>query len=161
MHTHQERQTFIATIATFPDDMSALVAGLTDEQLTTPYLAGEWSVAQNIHHLADSHMNSFIRLKLMLTEDRPPLKGYNADAWAVLPDASDADIATSLMILTGLHRRWVKLWQSVQADQWERSGIHSERGEVILDELLKMYANHCKAHIDQVTRTLQAGGISR
>lgn len=159
MLTPDQRHAYIASIASFPDDMAALVDGLTDEQLTAHYLDGEWSAAQNVHHVADSHMNSFIRLKLILTEDHPPLKGYNPDLWADLPDANHPDVAESLFILRGLHRRWVRLWERLTDEQWARVGGHNEIGAVTPDDLVKMYAEHCAAHLDQVTRTLRAGGI--
>jgi hypothetical protein len=160
MLTAEERHTYIATIATFPDDMVQLVSSLTEEQLTTPYLEGEWSVAQNVHHVVDSHMNSFIRLKFILTEERPPLQGYDQDAWAVLADGAYPQVEDSLMILRGLHRRWVRVWESLTDEQWARVGVHSEVGEITPDKLVKMYADHCTAHVDQVKRTLQAGGIA-
>ncbi len=102
----KERAQRIEIIRAYPERLRALVADLTEEQLTTPYLDGEWTVAQNVHHLPDSHMNSVIRLKLILTEDRPPLKGYDQDAWALLADVAATPIEASLTLLTGLHERW-------------------------------------------------------
>jgi len=157
--TQEEKSEHIATIAHFPSELAKLVDGLSPEQLTTVYIPGEWTIAQNVHHVVDSHINSYIRLKLILTEDHPPLKGYDQDAWALLPDATDEDISTSMMILHSFHRRWVQVWENVQDDQWNRPGMHSELGEITLAELLPTYAEHCDAHIQQVTEALKAGGL--
>ncbi len=151
-----DRQALIEKIRILPDQIAALVGGLTEEQLTTPYLCGEWTVAQNVHHLVDSHVNSYIRFKLILTEDYPTLGDYDQDAWATLPDASSAQVEYSLIILRGLHERWVKLLQSLDASQWSRAGVHPANGEVTIDSLLVTYAGHGEAHIDQIQRTLGA-----
>ncbi|MCB9137864.1 MAG: DinB family protein [Caldilineaceae bacterium] len=90
------RQANIEAIEALPGQVAALTAGLTAEQLTTPYDKGEWTIAQNVHHLCDSHMNSYIRCKLIATEERPPLKPYDQDVWARFPDAEGADLAASL-----------------------------------------------------------------
>ena len=151
-----DRAALIAAIAALPDQLEALVAQLSPEVLTTPFLKGEWSVAQNIHHLADSHANSFIRCKLILTEDHPTLKPYDQDAWAALPDASDAEVADSLLLLRGLHNRWTRFWQTLPADAWSRSGLHPHNGIMSLEHLLQVYAAHGRAHLDQIERTLAA-----
>ena len=90
MNTTDQRSQWIAAIAQLPTQLEHLLAGMTPTELTGHFLAGEWSVAQNVHHLADSHMNSYIRCKLIATEDNPPLKPYDQDAWAALPDAQTA-----------------------------------------------------------------------
>jgi hypothetical protein len=156
MLTNEQRQTYINTIRGFPAQFAALVSGLNEEQLTTPYLEGEWTVAQNVHHVADSHMNCYIRMKLLATEDRPTLKPYDQDVWAALPDGSTAELAASLTILQGLHRRWSDWLASLGEQDWQRVGYHPEIGDVTLDDLLRSYAAHGQAHIDQITRTLAA-----
>jgi hypothetical protein len=156
MLTPQERQVRIAVIRSFPARLRHLVAGLTAEQLTTHYLPKEWTVAQNVHHLVDSHINSLIRFKLILTEERPPLKGYSQDDWANHPDANTAYIENSLAILEGLHDRWALLLESLNEVQYQRVGIHTERGEVSIDDLIVTYSDHCDAHTEQITRTLAA-----
>ncbi len=156
MLSAEERQRRIEIIRAYPLRLRALVADLTEEQLTTPYLEGEWTVAQNVHHLPDSHMNSVIRLKLILTEDHPPLKGYDQDAWALLADVESTPIEASLTLLTGLHERWANLFARLTDEQRQRVGIHSEIGEVTPDDLLVTYSDHCDAHIDQIERTLAA-----
>ncbi|GAB4516651.1 MAG: hypothetical protein OHK0046_22350 [Anaerolineae bacterium] len=154
-----ERSALIAKLRALPAQLESLVAGLTDEQLTTPYLEGEWTVAQNIHHVMDSHMHSYIRCKLILTQEHPPLRPYDQNVWAALPDATQADVSLSLAVIKGLHARWVSMFESLPDDAWERAGAHPEIGDVTLAFQLDYYAKHGEAHIDQITRTLAAGGI--
>lgn len=151
-----ERDQLIAAIAALPDRLEALVAGLSPAELTTPFLAGEWSVAQNVHHLLDSHMNSYIRCKLILTEERPPLKPYDQDAWAALPDGAEADLGASLAALRGLHARWVRFWRALPDEAWAREGLHAAYGPMSLDAILRSYAAHGEGHLDQIGRTLAA-----
>jgi hypothetical protein len=151
-----DRASLIAAIAALPDQLEALIAQLSQEELTTPFLKGEWSVAQNIHHLADAHANAYIRCRLILTEEHPPLKPFNQDAWAALPDASDGEVADSLALLRGLHNRWTRFWHALPADAWERSGLHAKYGTMSLERSLQTYAGHGKAHLDQIERTLAA-----
>ncbi len=156
MLTDMQRREMIEKIRSLPAQLRERVSGLTDEQLTTHYLAGEWTVAQNVHHLADSHMNSFVRLKLILTEDRPTLKPYDQDRWAAMVDANNPAIESSLGLLEGLHTRWAALLESLREDEWRRAGLHPEIGEVTADDLLRIYAAHGEGHIDQISRTLAA-----
>ncbi|MEZ4637887.1 MAG: putative metal-dependent hydrolase [Caldilineaceae bacterium] len=148
------RQTLIEKISALPAQIAALTTGLSSDELTTAYIPGEWTVAQNVHHLADSHMNSYIRCKLIATEEQPPLKPYDQDQWARFPDATNADIAGSLALLTALHGRWVTFWQNLSAEDWARTGYHPENGVVALDQQLVLYAEHGEAHIEQIQRTL-------
>jgi uncharacterized damage-inducible protein DinB len=143
-------------IRKLPRQVAEFVAPLSGEQLTTQYLDGEWSVAQNVHHLADSHMNSYIRLKLILTEERPTVRPYDQDAWAMTPEANSPDLSASLQLLAALHRRWAELFDSLNDDQWLRVGIHPVSGEITPETLLESYAKHGEAHLDQMGRTLAA-----
>lgn len=156
MFTTQQRHAMIETIRSFPERLAAIVEPLTFEQLTTRTIDGEWTVAQNVHHLVDSHMNSIIRMKLILTEDHPTLKLYGQDQWATLPDGVGADIHTSLSILTGLHTRWVLLLTNLRETDWQRSGHHPALGDVTLETMLQTYAQHGEDHIAQITMTLAA-----
>lgn len=157
MLTETERLALITKIANLPEQLATLVQDLSEAQLTTHFLPHEWTVAQNVHHLADSHMNSFIRLKLILTEERPSLKPYDQDAWAVRADGDNMAIQSSLAILHGLHQRWATLFKSLQGAEWARTGLHPEVGEVSVEDLLVSYAKHGEGHLDQITRTLVAG----
>lgn len=156
MLTPAERQNRIARLRSLPDQIEALVQPLTPAQRTAVTLPGEWTVAQNVHHLADSHMNAYIRVRLMLTEDRPALKPYDQDEWAKLSDASAADVTNSIALLRGLHARWCALFESLQDDQWSRVGVRPDK-EVTVEHILNTYAKHGEDHIDQIQRTLAAG----
>ena len=153
---NDERNALIEKIQRLPEQVAALVAGLSDEQMTTHFIEDEWTVAQNVHHLCDSHMNSYIRCKLMLTEDNPPLKPYDQDAWAALPDASGADVGDSLALLAGLHGRWTMFWQNLTDADWDRPGFHPADGSVTLAMQLRLYADHGEGHLRQIGNTLAA-----
>ncbi|MBL8161898.1 MAG: putative metal-dependent hydrolase [Anaerolineae bacterium] len=157
MLTPEQRRDCINRIRRLPSELEALVSKLSEEQLITEFIAGEWNVAQNVHHLADAHMNGFIRLKLMLTEDNPPLKLYKQEYWAERVDSYDAPVQYSIMLLRGLHHRWVVLFESLSEAEWNRTGIHPDRGSITAEDILKIYSAHGEAHLDQITRTLAAG----
>lgn len=152
----QQRQPYIDQMRALPHQLDALVRALTPEQLTTAYLPSEWTVAQNVHHLADSHMNSYIRCKLIATEDQPPLKPYDQDQWAQFPDATDAEVAISLALLHSLHTRWTTFWEQLPEQAWQRTGEHPVNGTVSLAQQLQLYAAHGLGHLEQITRTLAA-----
>jgi hypothetical protein len=156
MPTHEARQILIDQIRQLPAQLAALVAPLTPTQLTMPFLAGEWTVAQNVHHVVDSHMNSYVRCKLIATEERPALRAYDQDRWAELPDASEADVSASLALLANLHARWARFWEQLPDDAWHRAGMHPENGAMTLDHILQTYADHGRGHLDQIQRTLAA-----
>lgn len=151
-----QRRIWIEKIRVLPEQMAALTAGLTPEQLTAPYLVGEWSVAQNVHHVADSHTNSYIRVKLILAEEHPTLRPYDQEVWATTPEANLPDLSASLTLLRGLHARWVTLFEELDAAQWARTGFHPDSGVVSVEEILCSYAAHGEAHLDQIRRTLAA-----
>lgn len=161
MLTTEQRTTFIDIIRDCPAKITALVDGLSPDQLTTPYINGEWTVAQNVHHLVDAHMNSYLRLKMILTSDRPLMQIIDQNEFATLADAQAADVQFSLMMLTGLHHRWVTTWQSMSEPDWNRIGLIRGTKEITPDYLLENYANHCRNHIQQIESTLAAGGIER
>jgi hypothetical protein len=151
-----ERARLIKKIRVLPEQIDTLVAGLSGHQLAGHFLPGEWNVAQNVHHLADSHMNSFVRLKLLLTEENPTIRPYDQDRWAELPDGDNLAVGDSISLLRGLHRRWVRLFESLDEAQWQRTGVHPESGPITPESLLITYAAHGEAHIDQIERTLAA-----
>jgi hypothetical protein len=151
-----ERQRRIDIIRQFPAKLAEVVQGLTDEQLNTAFISGEWSVRQIVHHLPDSHMNSVIRLKLILTQEHPTLQPYDQEKWAVLADVEQTPIRASLLILEGLHERWCNLLEALTEAERQRSGFHPEVGEITPDDLVVTYSDHCDAHFEQITRTLAA-----
>jgi hypothetical protein len=149
--TAEQRLAFIDRIENTPALLRAAVAGLTAEQLDTPYRPGGWTVRQVIHHVPDSHINSYCRFHLALTEDTPSVKGYDEAAWAELPDARTAPIEVSLALLESLHRRWVLLLRSMTPTDFARTFLHSELGPVTLDRNLALYAWHGDHHLAHIT----------
>jgi hypothetical protein len=154
-----QRQTYIEIIRKCPHQLAELVDGLSPEQLSTPYANGEWTVAQNIHHLLDAHMNSYLRLKLILTSDRPLMQIIDQDAFAAFSDSTEPDVEYSLMALKGLHHRWVSTWEQLSDQDWIRVGLVRGTKEITPDYLLENYAHHCLNHIEQIEKTLAVGGI--
>jgi len=159
MTTEQIRAERIDTIRRFPKELAAAVSGLTEDALTATPIADEWSIVQNVHHCADSHINSYVRFKLILTEEEPPLKPYAEPLWAQFRDANDTNMSHTFALLNGLHARWVDLLTSLTEDQWQRVGRHGELGQVSVDDLLQTYDEHCRAHLEQIGRTKQALGL--
>jgi hypothetical protein len=155
MRTSSQRQAKIETIRRFPEALAAVVSSLTSDHLNTKYLADEWTIQQIVHHMADSHMNAFIRLKLMLTNERPTLVAYDQDRWVTLPDM-ELSIHVSLTILRGIHERWCAVWESLADADWARTGNHTQNGLITIDDLLTTYDLHCREHLDQVQRILAA-----
>ena len=158
MLTATERHDLVAKIRRLPAAVETAVKDLTDAQLNTPYREGGWTVGQVVHHLADSHLNGFVRMKLMLTEVGPVLKPYDQDAWAKLSDTDAMPIESSLLILRGLHDRWVALLENLPEASWKRSAFHPEVGVVTLADLLADYARHGEQHLEQLTRLRAAQG---
>jgi hypothetical protein len=154
MLTTAERQAMIAKIQALPARLEAITQRLSEAQLDRPGGEGDWTIRQVVHHLADSHLNSFIRLKLILTEEKPTLKPYNQEAWAELPDTKTLPIDSSLTLLKGLHERWVTLFKQIGEADWSRSGLHPEIGEVTPEDLLRIYTRHGDEHIEQIERLL-------
>ncbi len=150
------RSQLILALRTYPQRLELALAEIPVTALTATPLPGEWSVAQNIHHLADSHLNAFIRCKLIATEQEPPLKPYDQDAWATHPDAANGDISPSLAILRGLHTRWADFFANLNDADYARVGHHPEAGVMSLDRLLKGYVQHGDDHLDQIARTMAA-----
>lgn len=150
--TAQERAARIAAIEAHPANMRAAVAGLDDAQLDTPYRDGGWTVRQVVHHVVDSHVNSYIRFKLAVTEDAPAVVTYEQSAWAELPDAKSAPVETSLAILDALHPRWVSFLRACGPEDFARTVRHPELGTVSVDFLLEMYGWHCPHHEAHITR---------
>ena len=146
-----EREACIAKIEETPARMRAAVAGLNEEQLDTPYRPEGWTVRQVVHHVADSHLNAYIRHRLALTEEQPTIKPYEENLWAQLPDAKTSPVEISLALLDSLHDRWVRLWRSLTADQFGRVFVHPEHGPRTVDWLLFLYAWHGRHHTAHIT----------
>ncbi|MXX24731.1 MAG: DUF664 domain-containing protein [Caldilineaceae bacterium SB0668_bin_21] len=156
MPASDPRTEAIEKIRRLPQQLEELISGLSPQQLTAKPLPNEWTVAQNVHHIADSHINSYVRCKLMATEDNPTLKPYDEGAWALLSDGSSPDLSDSLALLKALHARWARFWENLPEDAWQRTGQHPESGPVTLARQLELYVQHGEAHLDQIRRTLAA-----
>lgn len=129
-----------------PATIRQLVERLTDAQLDTPYRPGGWTVRQVVHHVPDSHMNAYVRMKLAVTEDAPRVKTYEEARWADLPEAKAGPIAMSLDLLDALHRRWLAFLRALPEADFRKPFTHPEWGLVPLDESLGMYSWHCRHH---------------
>jgi hypothetical protein len=147
---------WITDISQFPEKLAALTSSLRNDQLKWPYRPGGWTIHQVVHHCADSHMNSFIRFKLAMTEENPTIKPYLEHLWAEMPDTLDANISHSLAMLEGLHQRWVILLKNLKPEDLERKFIHPEHGKrFTLGETIALYAwhsNHHLAHVEQAIK---------
>ncbi|MFL5339367.1 MAG: YfiT family bacillithiol transferase [Gemmataceae bacterium] len=145
----ERRRELIGQIEAAPANLRAAVAGLSETDLNTPYK--NWTVRQIVHHIADSHVNAYIRFKLTLTEERPTIKPYDEGLWAALPDSSAGDITPTLALLDGLHRRWVALLGTLTAEQFGRAFYHPEyRETTTLSAALAQYAWHGRHHTGQI-----------
>jgi len=147
----EDRVIFVQQIAETPARMKAVVAGLSDEQLDTPYRPGGWTVRQVVHHVPDSHMNCFIRWRLALTEEEPVIKPYDEAKWAELHDSRTAPPEVSVQLLECLHERWVNMIDAMSDADFERKFRHPEVGLLGLNTVLAGYAWHCRHHEGHIT----------
>ncbi|HET9406548.1 MAG TPA: bacillithiol transferase BstA [Candidatus Sulfotelmatobacter sp.] len=156
--SESQRQQFLQEIAYTPSKLRAAVAGLSEQQLGTPYRPGGWTVRQVVHHVPDSHMNSYMRFKLALTEENPTIKPYFEGRWAELADTKSTPIEVSLTLLESLHDRWVRLLRSLSEAHWKRTFRHPELGPMTLEKTLALYAWHGKHHVAHVTSLRERNG---
>lgn len=150
-YTAESRAECIAQIEEAPVRLRQAVRGLSADQLRQPYRAGGWTLAQVVHHVADSHLNSYIRFKLAVTADNPPVTAYDEEQWAELADAVSVDVDISLSLLEAVHHRWVSFLRSLDAAQFERTFHHSVLGPVSLNQALPTYAWHGHHHTAHIT----------
>ena len=148
--TPEQHQRWIDRIEALPRDLRSLVQDLSDRQLDTPYRAGGWTIRQVVHHLADSHLNAYLRTKLALTEDVPTIKPYDEAAWATLPDACAAPPDVSLQLLEALHRRWVLTLRALDEPALLRKFYHPESGAQTVSRVIQSYAWHGRHHCAHV-----------
>jgi uncharacterized damage-inducible protein DinB len=146
-----DRRRSIAIIEETPAKMRAAVRALSEKQLDTPYRPDGWTVRQLIHHVPDSHLNAYIRLKLALTEDTPTIKPYDEAAWAMLEDSKTTPVETSLSLLDAVHQRWTILLKSLKPADFSRKLNHPERGPMTIDSLIALYAWHGPHHVAHIT----------
>lgn len=150
----EERFRWIVSVEAVPAQVRALLDGASTAQLENPYRPGGWTARQVVHHMADSHMNAYVRARLALTEDEPVIKPYAEERWAELVDARVGDVNASVAILDGLHARWGVLLRSVNDAEWLRTFRHPEMGVVRLDQQTAHYAWHGRHHIAHLKAAL-------
>jgi hypothetical protein len=151
------RERYLAPIEQLPSRMRSLVDGLSDAQLDTPYRPGGWTIRQVVHHVPESHMNAYIRMKCAITEDAPSIKTYEEQLWAELPDAKVGKVDMSLALLEALHHRWVTFLRLIPEDHFSKVFVHPEWQRVTVDEAIAMYAWHCRHHAAHIEQALATG----
>lgn len=157
--TKEERAILVANIKSFPQRLTTVVMELNEEQLDTRYRPEGWTVRQVVHHVADSHINSYIRFRWTLTEDTPIIKAYNEQTWAELPDAKSAPIKFSLNLLKAVHARWtLLLGQMSEADFAKELGHPEWKNNLSLDDMLQLYSWHCDHHQAHITSLIEREG---
>jgi uncharacterized damage-inducible protein DinB len=157
LSAEQRRQAILAIEET-PQRLRAAILGLSEEQLDTPYRSEGWTVRQLVHHIPDSHLNAYTRLKLALTEDEPALRGYDEKRWAELPEARTAPVDVSLDLLDALHGRWVLTLRALEPEDWQRRMKHAEMGPISVDTLIALYAWHGRHHTAHINGLRQREG---
>jgi hypothetical protein len=150
--TPQQRSAAIEGLRQLPQDLRSAVAPLSEQQLETPYRPGGWTVRQLVHHVADSHINCYVRVRLALTEDWPTITPYSEGLWADLEDARTAAVPASLDLLQALHARWALLFESLDEQGWKRGYVHPENGRESLERVVVLYDWHGRHHTAHITR---------
>jgi len=146
-----ERKSAVQDIAEMPELLRNALEGLNDDELNTPYREGGWTVRQLVHHIADSHMQAFSRVRLALTEDAPVIKPYDEKAWAALHDSIAAPVEWSLELIESLHARWVMMLQALSESQWKRVFVHPENGPQTIEFATLLYSWHSRHHVAHIT----------
>ncbi len=150
--TKTQRVKMIKSIKKLPKRLTKVVDNMSQEQLSTPYRKGGWTVAQVVHHLADSHINSYVRFKWALTEDTPMIKAYDETLWADTQDAKSLNVKYSLQILKGVHNRWSTVMELMSEDDYNRQLAHPEwKDKLSLHTMLALYSWHSKHHLAHIT----------
>lgn len=155
----EERKAVIQSITDLPKNLRAAVHGLNQQQIDTPYREGGWTVRQTVHHIADSHMQGSIRIRLALTDDWPRIITYRQERWAELPDTKTLPVEVSLELLEGLQARWAELLRSISSDDWSQRGCtHPEHGRQSVESIAALYAWHGRHHTAHITALRQRMG---
>ena len=150
--TVQQRSDWISDLANLPAGLASAIEGLNRDQLDPPYRPDGWTVRQVTHHIADSHLNSFTRFKLALTEEQPAIRPYYEERWALLGDSVQAPVELSKTLIAALHERWVILLRSMTGEDFARTFFHPETEKVSrLDFVLGTYSWHGRHHVAHIT----------
>ncbi len=151
--SEEQLKEWLLDIQLLPQQIEYAVTNFDEHQLNTPYREGGWTVKQLVHHVADSHMNAYIRFKLGLSEDNPVIKPYDQDAWAKMPDTENLPINISITILYAVHLRWYEILKNISGSEWDRTVVHPEYNKKMsLWYLLGLYAWHSKHHTAHITK---------
>lgn len=156
--TPEKRRAWIEQLAQAPARLRVALSGLSEDQINTRYREGGWTLKQVVHHLADAHLNGFIRFKLALTEERPAIKTYEEALWSETADGRDAPVELSLNLFEALHARWIILLESLPEGAFARTFCHPQRGELSIDKALQLYAWHCVHHTAHITKLRERKG---
>lgn len=148
--TEQQIDNWINDIEMLPQLLREIAVNATEEELNTPYRKGGWTVRQVFHHLADSHLNAYIRFKLAITEDKPTIKPYEQDKWANLADSNEP-VAVSIKLLESLHHRMVILLRSLTMEDVQKVFIHPELGAVTISQNIALYSWHGRHHLAHIS----------
>ncbi|MEO8376312.1 MAG: YfiT family bacillithiol transferase [Candidatus Sumerlaeota bacterium] len=148
--TPHQREGYIATLEDYPKRLSEAVRGLSDEQLDQSYRDGGWTIRQLVHHIADANGHFNYRFRYAMTEEHPQIKAFNENKWAELEDAKHAPVESSLVLLRGIHARWILLLRSLKEEDFRREFIHPVYGQMPLDRALGMYSWHSLHHLAQI-----------
>jgi len=148
------RRAYLDTLEQAPARFRALVEGRSDRELDTPYRPDGWTVRQVVHHVPDSHMNAYIRMKFAVTEESPAIKAYPEARWAELPEAKTGPVDMSVALLESLHRRWIAFLRGLPAADFSKAYVHPELGRVTLDEAITQYAWHGRHHAAHIAQGL-------
>jgi hypothetical protein len=159
-YSEEQRIQWINDIRFLPNDLEIAIQTLDEYQLDTPYREGGWTIKQLVHHVADSHMNAYIRFKLALTEENPTIKPYEEAEWAKLPDTFNVPVNVSVTLLHALHRRWTVINESITQEQFENKSVfHPEhQQQITLWHLLGMYSWHGRHHVEHVKKLKEQKG---
>lgn len=154
-YSAENLQSWISEIRKLPENIESLLQARGDEVFSYRYRPGGWTLRQLIHHIADSHMNAYIRHKLAYTENQPKINAYLEQEWAQLEDVEKVPVITSVQLLSSLHARWTVFLESVRYDQWDCGFIHPQHNRFIsLKESLSMYAWHSRHHLEHIKLAL-------
>ena len=157
--SHKQKEEWLLDLKFLPSELELAVQNLDAHQLETPYREDGWTVQQLVHHVADSHINAYVRFKLALTEENPTIRPYEQDDWVKLNDVKTVPINVSLTLLHALHQRWLAMVENLSEDEWERTVFHPEhKKQISLWELLGMYAWHGKHHVAHITSLRERHG---